>query len=63
MSELRKQIIEWIREHGGTGWVLGTYCYLIAHGASPDDAINAVSLFVDEIIARKQGQLGERALE
>jgi hypothetical protein len=34
--------------------LLDVYNYLIAHGASPDDAIKAMSLFVDEIIAMKR---------
>ena len=57
MDLLRKLIIERVKTNSGTCfWLLDVYNYLIAHGASPDDAIKAMSLFVDEIITMKRGE-------
>ena len=54
MDLLRKLIIERVKTNNGASfWLLDVYYHLIAHGASPDDAIKAMSLFVDEIIAMK----------
>jgi hypothetical protein len=54
MIDLRKLIIERIKTHGCGGcWLLDVFRHLIDHGAAPDDAINALSLFVDEAIAMK----------
>jgi len=57
MDLLRKLIIERVKTNSGTCfWLLDVYNHLIDHGASPDDAIKAMSLFVDEIIAMKRGE-------
>jgi hypothetical protein len=57
MDLLRKLIIERVKTNNGTSfWLLDVYNYLIDHGASPDDAIKAMSLFVDEIITMKRGE-------
>ena len=55
--DLRKLIIERIRSKGvGTSWVIDVYHHLIEHGASPDDAIEAMSLFVDECTSPRAPQ-------
>jgi hypothetical protein len=60
--ELRGMIIKWIRANSASGhWLLHVYYHLIGHGASPDDAIKALELFVDDAVAMKerQGELKE----
>ena len=54
MSELRNLIIDWIRANDCRGnWLVHLYSHLMGRGASPDDAIEAMELFVDESIAKK----------
>ncbi|MGY3615634.1 hypothetical protein [Bradyrhizobium sp. USDA 10063] len=56
---LRWLIVEWSRSNTSTGngrWLLDVYHHLLAEGASPEDAIKAISSFVDEIIATKARQ-------
>jgi hypothetical protein len=61
MDLLRKLIMERTRETGCTGpWVLDVYYYLIGHGASRDDAVKAMTFFVDDIIAIKRMRQVER---
>jgi hypothetical protein len=56
---LRKLIVEWISANSlGPYWLLDVFRHLINHGASADDALAAMSLFVDEAIALKKAGSG-----
>jgi hypothetical protein len=51
MDSLRNLILERVMAKGGGAgapWVLDVYDYLIERGISSDDAIRAMSQFVDE---------------
>jgi hypothetical protein len=55
MSDLRSVIVERIKARGSSSfWILDAYYHLISSGIAPDDAIKAMSLFVDEVIERKK---------
>jgi len=51
----RKAILNRIKERGDTAvpWVLDVYGHLIGLGAPPDEANEAMSAFVDEIVATR----------
>lgn len=52
--DLRKLIVEWIKANGVSPiWLLDVYYYLRGQGVSTDDAIKALQLFVDEVVAMK----------
>ena len=52
--ELRKQIVEWIKQHDiGEYWLLDLYRHLTSQGVSGEDALEAMSLYVDQAISRK----------
>ena len=52
--ELRTLIIERVKARGLDGaWLFDVYSHLINQGAAPQDAFDALSDFVDEIIAAK----------
>lgn len=52
--DLRKLIAERIKAKGASPfWLTDVYLHLLDQGAPPDDAIKALSLFVDEVIAKK----------
>ena len=54
--DLRGLIIEQSRTGGIVGrgvWVLHVYIHLLDHGATPVDAMAAMTSFVNEIIAMK----------
>ncbi|MEH2565303.1 hypothetical protein [Bradyrhizobium sp. AZCC 2289] len=61
MSDLRSMIIARIRERGPSFWVLDAFHHLVSNGASPDDAIKAMDLFVDEMIEKKKAQQSDAA--
>jgi hypothetical protein len=62
MSLLHELIIERIRMGGLSGhWVLDVYSHLLDHGASSEDAIKAMDLFVDDIIVVANTKHEERA--
>jgi pimeloyl-ACP methyl ester carboxylesterase len=55
MIDLRSMIIERIKTRGPSAvWILDTYLHLLNSGIAPDDAMEAMSLFVDEVIAKKR---------
>jgi hypothetical protein len=60
--DLRALIIERIRMSGSVGCplVLDVFYYLTTLGASPEDAANAMTGFVDEAIAIKKSKQHER---
>ena len=66
-KEFRALIVEWVRANDCRGnWLVHLYVHLTGHGASPDDAIEAMERFVDESIAKKAqayGPLSEAAAE
>lgn len=52
--DLRKQIVEWIRNNDMSEyWLLDLFRYLTSHGATGEDALTAMSLFLDQVIARR----------
>ena len=52
--EMNRQIVEWIRHHDMSEyWLLDLYRHLTTQGATSEDALTAMSLFVDRAIARK----------
>ena len=55
MDLLREQIVERIRgrRNAGVPWVLDVYWHLVNRGATPDQASQAMSEFVDDLIATK----------
>jgi hypothetical protein len=56
MSDPRSMIIERVRAGGSGRWTLDVFLYLVSNGVSDDDAIEAMRLFVDEIIELKQAR-------
>jgi hypothetical protein len=55
MDILRKLIVERTSSDYGVGysWTVDVYFYLIGHGVKSDEAIKAMSAFVDEAFALK----------
>jgi hypothetical protein len=58
MDILRKLIVERTSCDFSVGerWALDVYYYLIGHGAKPDEAMDAMTAVIDEIIALKEKQ-------
>lgn len=57
MNDLRSMIIERIKTRGPSPfWMLDTYYHLVSNEVAPDEAIKAMSLFVDEVIERKKAR-------
>jgi len=52
--ELRRQIVDWIKVNDiGEYWLLDLYRHLTSQGVSGEDALEAMSLYVDQTISRK----------
>ncbi|WLB66012.1 hypothetical protein QIH96_12970 [Bradyrhizobium japonicum] len=59
MTDLRAMIIERIADRGpGPMWILDSYYHLISSGIAPDKAMQALTLFVDEVVEKKRQRLG-----
>jgi hypothetical protein len=61
LDNLRELIAERVRANGGADghWVLDAYCHLLQRGASPEHAAEAMSSFVNEIVAEKARRDGK----
>ena len=52
--EMRRQIVDWVKSNDiGEYWLLDLFRHLTSQGATGDAALAAMSLFVDQTIARK----------
>jgi hypothetical protein len=52
--EMEMRIVDWIKNNDvGEYWLLDLFRYLVSRGATGEDALMAMSLFVDQAIARK----------
>ena len=52
--EMRRQIVDWVKSNDiGDYWLLDLFRHLTSQGATGDAALAAMSLFVDQVIARK----------
>jgi len=59
--ELREQIVEWVKQHDiGEYWLLDLYRHLTSQGVNSEEALQAMSLFVDQAIARKARRTEKR---
>lgn len=52
-TEIRTRLAGQVARDHSDGWLARAYVFLVEIGAPPDEAIAALSDFVDEVIARK----------